>query len=62
MHVGYLIYQSASCQIAMSKRKSYFVSFQLKVVEMAEKKSKGAAAREFGMDPKRIRENRALLL
>ena len=41
---------------AMSKRKSYDVSFKLKAVEYAEKKSKEAAAREMGVDSKRIRE------
>ena len=55
-HVGYLVSQSASCQLAMSKRKSYCVSFKLKVVEMTEKEPKEAAMREFGVDPKRIRE------
>ena len=53
MHVGYLISQSAPCKLAMSKRKSYCVSFKLKVLETAEKKSKEAAAREFGVDPRR---------
>ena len=41
---------------AMFKRKSYDVSFKLKAVEWAEKKSKEAATRERGMDSKRIRE------
>ena len=41
---------------AMSKQKSYDVSFKLKAVECAEKKSKEAAAREMGVDSKRIRE------
>ena len=40
----------------MSKRKSYDVSFKLKAVECAEKKSKKAAAREMGVDSKRIHE------
>ena len=40
----------------MSKRKSYDVSFKVKAVECAEKKSKEAAAREMGVDSKRIRE------
>ena len=61
-HVGYLISQSAPCKLAMSKRKSYCVSFKLKAVEMAEKKSKEAAAREFCVDLKRIREYRTLIL
>ena len=40
---------------AMSaKRKSYCVSFKLKAIETAEKKSKEAAARESGVDAKRI--------
>ena len=61
-HVGYFISQSASCQLAVSKRKSYCVSFKLKVVETAEKKSNEAAAREIGVDPKRIREYHTLIL
>ena len=40
VHVGYLISQSALCQLAMSKRKSYCVSSKLKALETAEKKSK----------------------
>ena len=41
----------------MSKRKhSYDVSLKLKAVAVAEKKSKEAAAREFSVDPRRIRE------
>ena len=40
----------------MSKRKSYDVSFKLKAVECAEKKSKLAAAREMGVDGKQIRQ------
>jgi len=40
----------------MSKRKSYDAVFKLKAVEVAEKKCKEAAAREFKVDPKRIRE------
>ena len=59
---GYLISQSASCLLAMSKCKLYCVYFKLKAVEMAEKKSKKAAAREFGVDLKRIREYRTLIL
>ena len=39
----------------MSNRKSFDVSFKLKAVEFASKRSKQAAAREFGMDPKCIR-------
>ena len=62
MHKGYLILISASCQLAMSKRKSYCVSFKLKAVETAEKKSKVATAREIDMDPKRIREYRTLII
>ena len=38
------------------KRKSFDVSFKLKAVETAEKRSKEAAAREFGVDDRRIRE------
>ena len=40
VHVGYLISQSASCQLAVSKCKSYCASFKVKAVETAEKKSK----------------------
>ena len=40
----------------MSSRKSYDILFKLKAVETAEKKSKEAAAREFRVDPRRIRE------
>ena len=46
----------------MSAVQSYCVSFKLKAVETAEKKSKEAAAREFGVDPKRIREYHTLIL
>ena len=60
--MGYLTSQSASCQLVMSKHKSYCVSFKLMAIETAEKKSKVAAAREFGVDPKRIREYRTLIL
>ena len=35
---------------------SFDVSFKLKAVETAEKKSKEAAAREFGVDAKQIWE------
>ena len=41
---------------AMSKHKSDDVSFKLKAVECAEKKSKEAAVREMGVDCKRIHE------
>ena len=40
----------------MSHRKSYDVLFKLKAIETAEKKSKEAAAREFRVDAKRVRE------
>ena len=41
----------------MSKRKgSYDTATKLQAVEVAEKKSKEAAAREFSVDPRRIRE------
>ena len=40
----------------MSKRKAYDVSFKLKAVECAEKKSKEAAVREMGVDSKMIHE------
>ena len=40
----------------MSKQKSYDTTFKLKAIGVAEKKSNGAAAREFKVDPKRIRE------
>ena len=36
----------------MSKCKSFDVSFKLKAVEFASKRSKQAAAREYGVDPK----------
>ena len=53
--------QSASCHVnaaaAMSaKRKSYCVLLKLKAIETAEKKSKEAVAREFGVHAKGIRE------
>ena len=48
--------------VALSKCKSYCVSFKLETVEMAEKKSKEAAVREFSVDPKRMREYRTLVL
>ena len=38
------------------KRKSYDLSFKLKAIESAEKISKESAAREFKVDPRRIRE------
>ena len=38
------------------EKKSYDISFKLKAVETAEKKSKEAAALEFGVDPRRLRE------
>ena len=37
-------------------RKAYDVTFKLKAVDFAEKESKEAAARQFGVDPKTIRE------
>ena len=41
----------------MSACKSYDILFKLKAVETVEKKSKeAAAAREFRVDPRRIRE------
>ena len=40
----------------MGKHKSYNARFKLRAVEIATKKSKMAASREFGVDPKRIRE------
>ena len=41
----------------MSKRKrSYDTATKLQAVEVAEKKSKEAAARQFSVDPRRIRE------
>ena len=36
--------------------KAYDVTFKLKAVDFAEKESKEAAARQFGVDPKTIRE------
>ena len=38
------------------KRKSFDLTYKLNAVEGAEKKSKEAAAREFSVDAKRIRE------
>ena len=38
------------------KRCSYDLSFKLKAIESAEKTSKEAAARQFGVDARRIRE------
>ena len=40
----------------MPRKGAYTVVFKLKAVEIAEKSSKGAAAREVNVDPKRIRE------
>ena len=57
-----LILQSALCQLTMSKCKLCCVSFKLKVVETAEKKSKEAAAKEFCVGPKRIPEYHTLIL
>ena len=37
-------------------RKAYDVTFKLKAVDFAEKESKEASARQFGVDPKTIRE------
>ena len=37
------------------KRKSFNTLYKLKAIECAEKSSKEAAAREFGVDAKRIR-------
>ena len=53
--------RSASCHVnaaaaISAKRKSYCVSFKLKAIETAEKKSKEVAGREFGVGAKRIRE------
>ena len=39
----------------MSKRKSYDLTFKLRAVSYADNFTKAAAAREFGVDPKRIR-------
>jgi len=39
-----------------NKRKSHDTVYKLKATEVAEKISKGAAAREFRVGPKRIRE------
>ena len=50
----------AKCELptkrTASKRKSYDVFFKLKAIECAEKTSKKVAARETGMDAKRIQE------
>ena len=40
--------------MAQKRKKSYDISFKLKAVESAEKKSKEVAAREFGVDAKRF--------
>ena len=40
----------------MSKQKYYDAVYKLKAIEVAEKKSKEASAREFKADAKRIRE------
>ena len=39
----------------MSKRKYYDITFKLRVVNCAGKESKEAAAKDFGVDTKRIR-------
>ena len=41
--------------MAQKRKKSYDISFKLKAVESAEKKSKEAAAREFCVDDSTIR-------
>ena len=38
------------------KKRSFDSTFQLKVVQFAEKNSNGDAGREFGLDDKRVRE------
>ena len=40
--------------LPQKRNNSYDMNFKLKSVEVAEKKSKEAAAREFCIDPKRI--------
>lgn len=40
----------------MSCQKSYDILFKLNVIEAAEKKSKEAAARQFRVDTKRVRQ------
>ena len=42
--------------MAQKRKKSYEIAFKLIAVESAEKKSKEAAACEFGVNAKRIRE------
>ena len=39
-----------------TKRKAYTVTTKLQAVEVAEKTSKETAARQFSVDPRRIRE------
>ena len=39
-----------------TKRKSYTMTTKLQAVEVAEKTLEEAAARQFGVDPRRIRE------
>ena len=47
----------ATCTMAQQrKRCSYDLSFKLKAIMSAEKTSKEAAARQFGVDARRIRE------
>lgn len=46
----------ASVVAAKRARKAYDVTLKIKAIDFAEKESKEAAARHFGVDPKTIRE------
>ncbi len=46
----------AALQQKKERHRSFHLSFKLRAIEVAEKKSKEAAAREFDVDPKQIRE------
>ena len=51
------VWHSTHVALAMAtKRKAYTVTIKLQAMEVAEKMSKEAAARQFGVDPRRIRE------
>ncbi len=52
----YIQLQRVIMEKQREKHRSYDVRFKLKAVEVAKKKSIAAAAREFGVDRKRIRE------
>ena len=56
-HIAHVGYSASHVKVQVVLR-----SFKLKAVEMAEKKSKEAAAKEFSVDPKRIREYPTFIL